>query len=159
MDPTSKTPYICPICINPKTPIFQDSKPIDLNAARVLLCAAKIVSALMSKAVGEARVKAERKAKAAIMSRKKARIATLVFDCVVAEAKIKEKLLDYDDSRCKQCGSGENGDEWLLCDKCDRGFHLSCIRPVLCSVPRGSWFCAECSAQIQNKPESMSSFS
>ncbi|XP_074382059.1 uncharacterized protein LOC141723981 isoform X2 [Apium graveolens] len=99
VDPTSKTPYICPICINPSTPIFQDSKPIDLNAARVFLCAAKIVSALMSKAVVEARVKAERKAKAAIMSRNKARIAANVFDCVLAEAMIKEKLLDFNDSK------------------------------------------------------------
>lgn len=154
MDPTPKTPYICPICINPKTPIFQDFNPIDFNAARVLLCAAKIVSGLMSKAVVQARVKVERKAKAAIISRKKARIATQVFDCVVAKAKIKEKLLlVYDDSKCAQCGSGGNGDELLLCHKCDRGFHLFCLRPLLGSVSRGSWFCAQCSAQLPNKPD------
>lgn len=157
MDPTPKTPYICPICINPKPPVFQDFKPIDLNAARVLLCAAQIVSGLMSKAVVEARVKAERKAKAAIISRKKAWIATLVFDCVVSEAKRKEKLLDFDDSKCMQCGMGENGGELLLCDKCDRGFHLFCVRPLLGSVSKGSGFCADCS--VWNKLECRSSFS
>lgn len=32
----------------------------------------------------------------------------------------------------------------LLCDKCDRGHHLYCLRPALTCVPDGEWFCAKC---------------
>ncbi|XP_059625436.1 histone-lysine N-methyltransferase ATXR6 [Cornus florida] len=52
---------------------------------------------------------------------------------------------DYTDTCCERCGSGDFADELLLCDKCDRGFHLFCIRPILVSVPKGSWFCSSCS--------------
>ncbi|KAJ4954063.1 hypothetical protein NE237_030895 [Protea cynaroides] len=52
---------------------------------------------------------------------------------------------EYDDVFCEECGSGDAADELLLCDKCDRGFHLFCLRPILVSVPKGSWFCPSCS--------------
>ncbi|KAK3445662.1 hypothetical protein EUGRSUZ_A01443 [Eucalyptus grandis] len=54
-----------------------------------------------------------------------------------------------DDVRCERCGSGDSGDELLLCDKCDRGYHLFCLRPVLVSVPKGSWFCPPCAKRRQ----------
>ena len=52
---------------------------------------------------------------------------------------------DYSDVSCEQCGSGERGDELLLCDKCDRGFHMKCVRPIVARVPIGSWLCPNCS--------------
>ncbi|KAL7614030.1 hypothetical protein Lser_V15G09585 [Lactuca serriola] len=52
---------------------------------------------------------------------------------------------DYGDTKCEECGSGDYGSELLLCDQCDRGFHLFCLRPILASVPIGSWFCRSCS--------------
>ncbi|KAA8533576.1 hypothetical protein F0562_030990 [Nyssa sinensis] len=51
----------------------------------------------------------------------------------------------YSDACCEECGSGDKAAELLLCDKCDRGFHLFCLRPILVSVPKGSWFCPSCS--------------
>ncbi|KAG6391533.1 hypothetical protein SASPL_149289 [Salvia splendens] len=63
----------------------------------------------------------------------------------------KRKSEDYSDTQCEKCGSGEYPSELLLCDECDRGFHLFCLRPVLVAVPRGSWFCPSCSNQ-QNPP-------
>ncbi|KAI3866802.1 hypothetical protein MKW92_050387 [Papaver armeniacum] len=51
---------------------------------------------------------------------------------------------EYDDTHCEECGSGDNANELLLCDKCDLGFHLYCLRPILVSVPKDSWFCATC---------------
>lgn len=57
---------------------------------------------------------------------------------------------DYSDVCCEECGSGEREDELLLCDKCDRGFHLFCLRPVIASVPEGSWICPSCSSNIKN---------
>ncbi|EEF43374.1 Histone-lysine N-methyltransferase ATXR6, putative [Ricinus communis] len=53
---------------------------------------------------------------------------------------------------CQECGSGQSPAELLLCDKCDRGYHLFCLRPILVSVPKGSWFCPSCS--LQKKPKS-----
>ncbi|TYK05935.1 histone-lysine N-methyltransferase ATXR6 [Cucumis melo var. makuwa] len=52
---------------------------------------------------------------------------------------------DYDDIFCQKCGSGDSPADLLLCDKCDRGYHLFCLTPILPSVPKGSWFCSTCS--------------
>ncbi|KAM7467658.1 hypothetical protein LguiB_015220 [Lonicera macranthoides] len=52
---------------------------------------------------------------------------------------------NYSDTCCEECGSGQFGSELLLCDQCDRGFHLFCLRPIISSVPIGSWFCPSCS--------------
>ncbi|KAJ7959376.1 putative Histone-lysine N-methyltransferase ATXR6 [Quillaja saponaria] len=52
---------------------------------------------------------------------------------------------DNDDICCEECGSGESPAKLLLCDKCDRGYHLFCLRPIIVSVPKGSWFCPPCS--------------
>ncbi|XP_077235613.1 putative Histone-lysine N-methyltransferase ATXR5 isoform X2 [Tasmannia lanceolata] len=54
---------------------------------------------------------------------------------------------DFGDVKCEECGSGEGGEEILLCDKCDKGFHLYCLRPIVVRVPLGSWFCPSCSRQ------------
>ena len=32
----------------------------------------------------------------------------------------------------------------LLCDGCDRGFHMYCLKPALKNVPKGKWFCVDC---------------
>ncbi|XP_022890397.1 histone-lysine N-methyltransferase ATXR6-like [Olea europaea var. sylvestris] len=56
-----------------------------------------------------------------------------------------KKEEDYCDACCENCGSGNRASELLLCDKCDRGFHLFCLRPILVAVPKGSWFCPSCS--------------
>ncbi|KAK2992765.1 hypothetical protein RJ640_023278 [Escallonia rubra] len=58
---------------------------------------------------------------------------------------------NYADTCCDECGSGEFAAELLLCDQCDRGFHLFCLRPVLVSVPAGSWFCLSCSSHKRPK--------
>ncbi|KAL9241456.1 hypothetical protein vseg_015567 [Gypsophila vaccaria] len=51
---------------------------------------------------------------------------------------------DYSDAVCEECGSGDAEEEMLLCDKCDRGFHMGCVRPVLVRVPLGPWACPFC---------------
>ena len=42
------------------------------------------------------------------------------------------------------CGSPEREEEMILCDGCDAGHHLYCLRPKLSQVPRGKWFCPAC---------------
>ncbi|KAL7230347.1 hypothetical protein ACSBR2_008774 [Camellia fascicularis] len=54
---------------------------------------------------------------------------------------------DYSDVVCEQCGSGERPDEILLCDRCDKGFHMLCLRPIVVRIPIGSWYCPSCSDQ------------
>lgn len=53
----------------------------------------------------------------------------------------------YGNVSCEQCGSGDREDELLLCDKCDKGFHMKCLRPIVARVPIGSWLCPECSCR------------
>lgn len=52
---------------------------------------------------------------------------------------------DYCNVSCEQCRSGDRPDELLLCDKCDKGFHMKCVRPIVVRVPIGSWLCPKCS--------------
>lgn len=47
---------------------------------------------------------------------------------------------------CEECGLGDCESEMLLCDKCDRGYHMYCLRPIVARVPPGSWFCPNCKA-------------
>jgi hypothetical protein len=45
---------------------------------------------------------------------------------------------------CEVCRSFEDDDNMLLCDKCDKGFHMYCLKPILVNVPVASWFCKSC---------------
>ncbi len=46
--------------------------------------------------------------------------------------------------RCRICRRNRDDDSLLLCDGCNSGFHLYCLRPPLHSIPRGDWFCVSC---------------
>ncbi len=42
----------------------------------------------------------------------------------------------------------------LLCDKCNRGYHTSCLSPPMEAIPEGEWFCQRCDsrrAQLKGK--------
>lgn len=58
---------------------------------------------------------------------------------------------DYSDCMCERCGSGEQPKELLLCDKCDKGFHMKCLRPILARVPIGSWICPKCCSELERQ--------
>ena len=32
----------------------------------------------------------------------------------------------------------------LLCDGCDRGHHMYCLKPPIKAIPEGDWFCHDC---------------
>ncbi|CAI9108991.1 OLC1v1008716C1 [Oldenlandia corymbosa var. corymbosa] len=59
----------------------------------------------------------------------------------------------YSELGCEECGSGERADQILICDKCDRGFHMNCLRPIVTSVPPGSWSCPNCTDPLPQRPE------
>lgn len=72
------------------------------------------------------------------------------IDDIMARAShvvLKKKRADYSNIRCEQCGYGDQPDELLLCDKCDNGFHMKCVRPIVVRVPIGSWLCPKCSGE------------
>ncbi|XP_065883446.1 bromodomain adjacent to zinc finger domain protein 1A-like isoform X2 [Dysidea avara] len=54
--------------------------------------------------------------------------------------------------RCRVCRR-KGGDEFmLLCDTCDNGYHMYCLRPPLKKVPSGNWFCNDCKPATPVKP-------
>jgi hypothetical protein len=59
----------------------------------------------------------------------------------------------YDDVICENCQGGHDEDRMLLCDKCDRGFHMYCLSPVAISVPEDDWLCPLCvrRAEVRGK--------
>lgn len=55
-----------------------------------------------------------------------------------------DKGADAKFTECEICGSSHVGEALLVCDGCDRLFHITCLDPPLSSVPDGDWFCASC---------------
>ncbi|KAG6813425.1 hypothetical protein H0H92_011122 [Tricholoma furcatifolium] len=47
---------------------------------------------------------------------------------------------------CEICHKKNRGTEMLLCDGCDCGFHMFCLRPPLTTIPKEQWFCYTCLA-------------
>ncbi|KAE8293693.1 Bromodomain adjacent to zinc finger domain protein 2A [Larimichthys crocea] len=52
---------------------------------------------------------------------------------------------------CQVCRKGDNDDCLLLCDGCDRGCHMYCLRPKITQVPEGDWFCPTCVAEEEGE--------
>lgn len=47
-------------------------------------------------------------------------------------------------TKCKVCRRKTDSDNMLLCDSCDNGHHIYCLKPKLKAIPSGDWFCPEC---------------
>ncbi|XP_033125936.1 bromodomain adjacent to zinc finger domain protein 1A-like isoform X2 [Anneissia japonica] len=47
-------------------------------------------------------------------------------------------------TRCRICRRKGNAEQMLLCDGCDRGHHMYCLKPPLKNVPKGDWYCKDC---------------
>eukprot|EP00096_Caligus_rogercresseyi_P009103 TRINITY_DN3029_c0_g1_i3.p1 TRINITY_DN3029_c0_g1~~TRINITY_DN3029_c0_g1_i3.p1 ORF type:complete len:1517 (+),score=584.82 TRINITY_DN3029_c0_g1_i3:77-4552(+) len=47
-------------------------------------------------------------------------------------------------TRCRVCRRKSEPENMLLCDGCDRGHHMKCLKPPLKTVPEGDWFCDTC---------------
>ncbi|KAK2851651.1 hypothetical protein Q5P01_007927 [Channa striata] len=57
---------------------------------------------------------------------------------------------------CQVCRKGDNDECLLLCDSCDRGCHMYCLRPKITQVPEGDWFCPACVAKEEDEPQRLS---
>uniref|UniRef100_A0A2H1W842 SFRICE_015710 n=1 Tax=Spodoptera frugiperda TaxID=7108 RepID=A0A2H1W842_SPOFR len=56
------------------------------------------------------------------------------------------RIGDWEDWKrnCQFCQSGDNEDQLLLCDGCDKGYHTYCFKPSMDEIPDGDWYCWEC---------------
>lgn len=50
-------------------------------------------------------------------------------------------------ARCRICRRQKDSENMLLCDSCNQGHHLYCLKPKLKAVPAGEWFCDKCLKQ------------
>ncbi|EKX42383.1 hypothetical protein GUITHDRAFT_73973, partial [Guillardia theta CCMP2712] len=46
---------------------------------------------------------------------------------------------------CEVCRRRDGENELILCDRCDKGWHMKCLDPPLRCVPQEEWFCEACS--------------
>lgn len=54
---------------------------------------------------------------------------------------------------CQYCQVTINEvDNVLLCDACEKGYHLKCLQPTQKGIPRGEWHCMRCMTLTQGKP-------
>lgn len=49
-----------------------------------------------------------------------------------------------EEQMCEICLRGEDGISMLLCDECNRGYHMYCLDPPLTNVPKSQWYCPPC---------------
>ncbi len=49
---------------------------------------------------------------------------------------------------CQYCRMDVGHDNTLVCDGCDREYHLGCMNPPIRVVPEGDWYCTQCRMSI-----------
>jgi hypothetical protein len=54
-----------------------------------------------------------------------------------------DNLEKHNNLKCRICRKKDEF-EMLICDDCENGFHMHCLRPKLVEIPRGDWFCGGC---------------
>uniref|UniRef100_A0A8D0HGB3 Tyrosine-protein kinase BAZ1B n=1 Tax=Sphenodon punctatus TaxID=8508 RepID=A0A8D0HGB3_SPHPU len=52
--------------------------------------------------------------------------------------------MSAENARCKVCRKKGEDDKLILCDECNKAFHLFCLRPALYEIQDGEWQCPAC---------------
>ena len=60
-----------------------------------------------------------------------------------------------DNMKCTKCKktSGADDESLILCDICNRGWHIFCLKIPLKTVPTGTWICPKCNGRVPRKIE------
>ena len=71
-----------------------------------------------------------------------------------------EDLSDRSDSisismRCEVCSDERDDTHMLVCDSCNKGYHLYCLSPPVFSIPEGSWYCGNCGGDTQTSSDAV----
>lgn len=59
-------------------------------------------------------------------------------------------------ARCQICRRQNNSENMLLCDSCNLGHHMYCLKPKLTIVPKGDWFCDKCKKEKEKQEKLLS---
>nr|XP_023021015.1 bromodomain adjacent to zinc finger domain protein 1A [Leptinotarsa decemlineata] len=59
-------------------------------------------------------------------------------------------------ARCRICRRQKDSENMLLCDNCNLGHHLYCLKPKLTSIPKGDWFCDRCKREKEKAAKLLS---
>ncbi|XP_031833617.2 ATP-dependent chromatin assembly factor large subunit isoform X3 [Nomia melanderi] len=54
-------------------------------------------------------------------------------------------------AQCYICRRRRDAEKMLLCDGCNKGHHLYCLKPKLTAVPDGDWYCKTCKPPVKSK--------
>ena len=72
-------------------------------------------------------------------------VANIIGDSLpVTRHRKRSGKYDHEVAGCVICHTEDNPDSILLCDICNKEFHLNCLEPPLSQVPAGDWFCPGC---------------
>ncbi|CAK8567421.1 unnamed protein product [Lathyrus sativus] len=63
-----------------------------------------------------------------------------------------EECTTYKICCCSCCGERADGTDCLVCDSCEKVYHLSCIEPAVKEIPHKSWYCANCTTSGFGSP-------
>ncbi|XP_029964332.1 tyrosine-protein kinase BAZ1B-like isoform X3 [Salarias fasciatus] len=59
--------------------------------------------------------------------------------------------MSAENARCKVCRRKGDDEKLILCDECNKAFHLFCLRPALYRIPTGEWLCPACQPTIARR--------
>lgn len=61
-----------------------------------------------------------------------------------------EATFDEGDWKCPVCNHGENGDQWVCCDKCEEWYHFKCVG-ITQEPTDDEWYCVPCTKKLKAK--------
>ncbi|XP_061575172.1 tyrosine-protein kinase BAZ1B [Cololabis saira] len=59
--------------------------------------------------------------------------------------------MSAENARCKVCRKKGDDEKLILCDECNKAFHLFCLRPALYRIPDGEWLCPACQPTVARR--------
>ncbi|KAM4627244.1 tyrosine-protein kinase BAZ1B [Polymixia lowei] len=59
--------------------------------------------------------------------------------------------MSAENARCKVCRRKGDDEKLILCDECNKAFHLFCLRPALYRIPAGEWLCPACQPAVSRR--------